>query len=141
MTLQRQGVRTTGLTIANASLGIYPPATVRAAVIEFGIIQATATAQSLGLGRPATIGTPTTNLLMQTDDPADSASVVNVNLTWSVQPGAPTTFHERWNSAPTIGVGIIWTYPRGLTISASGALVLWNITGAVACDVNMIMDA
>jgi hypothetical protein len=142
MTIQSQGVRTTGLTIANAGVGLYPPSTVRAAILEFGVIQATGTAQSLGLGRPATIGTPTTNLLMQTDDPADSASVVPANLTWSAQPTAPTAFHRRWNSAATIGVGCVWSFPLGgLVIAASGAVVLWNITAAVASDVNIAIDA
>lgn len=141
MSIQRQGLRTTGFTIANASAGIYPPSTVRAALIECGIIQATGTAQSLGLGRPATIGTPTTNILFQTDDPNDAASVVNANLTWSAQPTAPTIFHQRWNSAATIGVGITWTFPRGLIVAASGAAVVWNITAAVASDVNLVIDA
>lgn len=141
MTIQSQAFRTSGLTIANANVGIYPPATVRAALLEYGMIQATGTAQSIGLGRPATIGTPTGAVLFQQDDPGDPAAVVNGHITWSVQPGAPTIFHRRWNSAATIGVGIIWTFPRGLVIAASGAIVGWNITAAVAMDVNAVVDA
>ncbi len=141
MAIQSLAVRTTGLTIANANVGIYPPATVRAALIEFSLIQATATAQSVGLGRPATIGTPTTAILFQQDDPGDPASVVNGHLTWSAQPTAPANFHRRWNGAAAIGVGIVYTFPRGLVIAASGALVCWNITTAVAMDINMVVDA
>lgn len=141
MAIQSQGVRTSGLTIANANVGIYPPASQRAALLEYGMIQVTGTAQSIGLGRPATIGTPTTPTLFQQDDPGDPASVINAHITWSAQPTAPTIFHRRWNSAATIGVGITWTFPRGLIIPASGALVGWNITAAVAMDVNMVIDA
>ncbi len=141
MTIQSQGARTSGTTIANANFGIYPPATVRAALLEFSAIQATATAQSLGLGRPATIGTPSGAVLFQQDDPGDPASVVNGHITWSAQPTAPTIFHRRWNSAATIGVGIVWTFPRGFLIAASGAVVFWNITTAVAMDVNAAVDA
>ena len=141
MTIQSMGARTSGTTIANANFGIYPPSTVRAALLEYSMIQVTGTAQSIGLGRPATIGTPTTATLMQTDDPNDAASVVNTYLTWSAQPTAPTVFHRRWNSAATIGVGVVWTFPRGLVIAASGAVVGWNITAAVAMDVNCAVDA
>lgn len=141
MTIQSQANRTSGVTIANANFGIYPPATVRAALLEHSMIQVTGTAQSIGLGRPASIGTPTTPTLFQTDDPSDPASVVNGYLTWSAQPTAPTVFHRRWNSAATIGVGIVWTFPRGLVIAASGALVSWNITAAVAMDTNSVVDA
>lgn len=141
MAIQSQGARTSGLTIANANFGIYPPATVRAALLEYGMIQATGTAQSIGLGRPATNGTASGAVLFQQDDPGDPASVVNGHITWSAQPTAPTIFHRRWNSAATIGVGIVWTFPRGLVIAASGALVGWNITAAVAMDVNAVVDA
>jgi len=141
MAIQSQAARTSGLTIANANFGIYPPATVRAALLEYGMIQATGTAQSIGLGRPATVGTPSSAVLFQQDDPGDPASVVNGHITWSAQPTAPTIYHRRWNSAATIGVGVIWTFPRGLVIAASGALVGWNVTAAVAMDINAIVDA
>ncbi len=141
MAIQSQAARTTGTTIANANFGIYPPSTVRAALLEYSMIQVTGTAQSQGLGRPATIGTTSSPVLFQQDDPADAASVVNGHITWSAQPTAPTIYHRRWNSAATIGVGVVWTFPRGLVIAASGALVGWNITAAVAMDVNAVVDA
>jgi hypothetical protein len=141
MAIQSQAARTSGLTIANANFGIYPPATVRAALLEYGMIQATGTAQSIGLGRPATVGTPSSAVLFQQDDPGDPASVVNGHITWSAQPTAPTIYHRRWNSAATIGVGVIWTFPRGLVIAASSAVVGWNITAAVAMDINAVIDA
>lgn len=141
MAIQSQALRTSAVTIANANMGIYPPATVRAALLEYAIIQATGTAQTIGLGRPASIGTPTVPSLFQQDDPSDAVSIVNAHLTWSVQPGAPVIFHRRWNGGATIGVGIVWTFPRGLIIPASGAIVGWNITTAVAMDVNAVIDA
>jgi len=141
MAIQSLGVRTSGLTIANANFGIYTPATVRAALLEYGMIQAIGTAQSIGLGRPATNGTPTGPSLFQQDDPADAAAVVNGHITWSAQPTAPTIFHRRWNGAATIGVGVIWTFPRGFLIPVSSAIVGWNITAAVAMNVNAILDA
>jgi hypothetical protein len=141
MAIQSQGARTSGVTIANANFGIYPPATVRAALLEYSMVQVTGTAQSISLGRPSTLGTPTGAVLFQQDDPGDPASVVNGHITWSVQPGVPTIPHRRWNSAATIGVGVVWTFPRGLVIAASGAIVGWNVTTAVAMDVNAVVDA
>lgn len=141
MAIQSQAARTSGTTIANANFGIYPPSTVRAALLEYSMIQVTGTAQSIGLGRPATIGTPSSAVLFQQDDPGDPAAVVNGHITWSAQPTAPTIYHRRWNSAATIGVGVVWTFPRGLIIAASGAVVGWNITAAVAMDVNAVVDA
>lgn len=141
MAIQSQAVRTAGVAIANANFGIYTPATVRAALLEYGMVQTAATAQSIGLGRPATLGTASAPVLFQQDDPGDPASVVNGHTTWSAQPTAPTVFHRRWNSAATIGVGVVWTFPRGLVIAASSAVVGWNITVAVAMDVHAAIDA
>lgn len=141
MAIQSQGVRTTGLTIANAGYGIYPPATVRPRILEISIIQATATAMSIGFGRPATVGTPTTAILFQQEEVADPAAVLNGHLTWSAQPTAPTVYARRWNSAATIGVGMVWSFPRGFVIPVSSVAVTWNITAAVAADVNCVADA
>ena len=47
---------------------------------------------------------------------------------------------RRWNSAATIGVGIIWTFPRGLIVPVSASLVVFNITTVVACDANIAID-
>jgi hypothetical protein len=141
MAIQSQAQRTTGFTIANACYGIYPPATVRPRVLEITLIQATATAETLGFGRPATIGTPTSAVLFQQEEVADPAAVLNGHITWSAQPTAPTVFSRRWNGAATIGVGIVWTFPRGFVIPVSSAAVIWNITTAVACDVNVVADA
>ena len=141
MAIQSQAVRTTGLTIANASYGIYPPSTVRPRILEISLIGATATAQSIGFGRPATIGTPSSAVLFQQEEVADPVAVLNGHITWSAQPTSPTIFSRRWNGAATIGVGIVWTFPRGFVIPVSSAAVLWNITAAVAMDVNCVADA
>ena len=140
MSIYSLALRSTGLTIANASASIVTAASKRVKLLQCSMIQATGTAQTLGLGRPATAGTPTTPILFQADEPADPASVTSGYLTWSAQPTAPTIFHRRWNSAATIGVGIIWTFPRGLGIAVSSSLVVWNVTTAVATDINFVID-
>jgi len=117
------------------------PATVRPRVLEIAWINATtATAQSIGLGRPQAIGITPVNVLFQNDDPGDPASVMNGSLSWGTSPTVPLIYHRRWSGAATVGVGVIWTFPRGLIVPISSSLVVWNITTTVAADVNCVVD-
>lgn len=140
MAISSLGQRTTNLTITQASLEIRTAATKRVKLLEMSLIQATATAQSLGLGRPQAQGITPVNVLFQMDDPGEAASLTNSSLSWATSPTVPLIFHRRWNSAATIGVGIVWTFPRGLVIPVSASLVVWNITTAIALDANMVLD-
>ena len=140
MSISSLGLRTTNFTITQASWELRTAAGSRPRVLEISMIQATATAQSLGLGRPQAIGITPVNVLFQADDPGDAASVQNASLSWGTSPTVPLIFHRRWNSAATIGVGIVWTFPRGLVIPVSSSLVVWNITTAVALDINCALD-
>lgn len=141
MSLASVAVRTTNVTINNANQEIRTTAGVKARILEVSLVQVTGTAQSQGLGRPAAQGiTPGTTSLFQRDDPADPACVTSTNLTWGTSPTAPTIYHRRWNSAATIGVGMIWTWPRGLSMAVSSSVVTFNITAAVAMDVSIAID-
>lgn len=140
MAISSLAQRTTNFTQTQASVEWRTPATVRPKVLEVSIMQATGTAQSLGLGRPQAIGVTPVNVLFQPDDPNDPASVMNGSLSWATSPTVPLIFHRRWNSAATIGVGVVFTFPRGLIIPVSSSLVIWNVTTAVACDVNCVLD-
>lgn len=140
MAISSLAQRTTNLTISQASVEWRTPSTVRPKMLEISIVQATGTAQSLGLGRPQAIGVTPVNVLFQPDDPADPASVMSGSLSWATSPTVPLIYHRRWNSAATIGVGIVWTFPRGLVIPVSSSLVVFNITAAVASDISAICD-
>jgi len=132
--------RTTNFTAAQACVEWRTPSTVRPKVLEVSFITATGTAQSIGLGRPAAIGVTPVNVAFQPDDPGDVASTMNGSLSWATSPTAPTIYHRRWNGAATIGVGVVWTFPRGLVIPISSSLVIFNITTTVAADVNCAID-
>lgn len=135
------GVRTTNLTITQACLEIRTTAAVRAALLELSIIQATGTAQSLGFGRPQALGvTPGGISTPIRDEPGAPVCVTTANLSWGTSPTVPLVFARRWNSAATIGVGIIWTFPRGFVIPVSSSVVVWNITTALASDINLVHD-
>ena len=135
------GVRTSNLTITQASAEIRTTAAVRATILEMSLIQATATAQSLGFGRPQALGvTPGTTSTFIRDEPGAPVCVTTMNLTWATSPTVPLVFARRWNSAATVGVGIIWTFPRGFVVPVSASVVIWNITTALACDYNVVLD-
>lgn len=135
------GVRTSNLTITQASLQIYTTAAVRCTILELAIIQVTGTAQSLGFGRPQALAvTPGTLATFIRDEPGSPVCVTQTSLTFGTSPTVPLVFARRWNSAATIGVGIIWTFPRGFIIPVSAGAVIWNITTALACDVNCAID-
>lgn len=135
------GVRTSNLTITQASAEIRTTAAVRAAILELGLIQVTGTAQSLGFGRPQALGvTPGTTSTFIRDEPGAPVCVTTMNLTWGTSPTVPLVFARRWNSAATIGVGIIWTFPRAFIVPVSSSVVIWNVTTALACDLNVALD-
>lgn len=141
MSIAAAGIRTTNFTITQASSELRTTAGVVARVLEVSIIQATATAQSLGLGRPQAQGvTPGTITTFVRENSADPVCVTTQNASWGTSPTVPLVFMRRWNSAATVGVGIIWTFPRGLVVPVSASLVIWNITTAVAVDLNLVID-
>ncbi len=141
MSLASLAVRTSNVTINNASSQLRTSAGVKCRLLELSLIQLTATASSHGFGRPAALAvTPGTSALFQRDDSADPACVTNIDLTWGTSPTAPTVYHRRTNTAATVGVGIVWTFPRGIIVPISGALVCFNITATVATDQNWAID-
>lgn len=141
MALASIALRTSNVTISNANNELRTTAGVACRVLEHSMIQVTGTAGSYGLGRPAAQGvTPGTTSTFQRDDSSLPACVTTVSLTWGTSPTAPTNYHRRTNTAATIGVGIVWTFPAGLLVPVSASLVNFNVTAAVALDVNWAID-
>jgi hypothetical protein len=140
MAISSLGQRTTNFTSAQACVEWRSAASLRPKFLEVSFINSASTAQTVGLGRPQAIGVTPVNVLFQMDDPAEPASSMNGSLSWATSPTVPLIFHRRWNGAATVGVGMVWTFPRGLVIPISSSLVLWNITTTVAADVNAVCD-
>lgn len=141
MSLASLALRTSNVTINQAPFQLLTTAAVKCRVLELSLVQVTGTASSYGFGRPAAAAvTPGTTSTFQRDDSADPACVTTVSLTYGTSPTNPTNMHRRWNSAATVGVGIVWTFPRGIVVPVSGALTVANITASVALDVNLAID-
>lgn len=139
MGISSLGVRTTNGTIAQACWELRSPAGSSPRVLEISYFTL-ATAQSIGLGRPGTQGITPASTPFQPDDQPEGASNVAASLSWGTSPTVPTNFIRRWNTLNTFGMGVIWTFPRGLFIPASSSLVIWNITATAGADVNCTID-
>lgn len=137
-------VRTTGVAIATAAWEIRTGATPgRWKLMELGVFLAAATASVYGLGSPADIGvTPTSPVDFDPEDPNDvlATGVVQSALAWGTGPTVPAKFDRRVPFPATIGSGVIWTFPKGLVIPVSSALVLWNITANGVVDAYAVLE-
>ena len=133
------GVRTVDGTAAAPTWEIRTGATPgRAKLLEVGVFLVAATASELGLGRPAAMGTaPTAPVDVLPAEPTDAiaAGVVQSAVAWGGAPTIPAAFLRRISLPATIGTGVIWTFPKGITIPVSNSLVLWNI------GTNSLLDA
>ena len=141
MSIASVAVRSSNVTINAAQWQLLCTAGVKCRILELSYVGVTATAASVAWGRPAAAAvTPGTISTFQRDDSADPACVTTVSLTYGTSPTNPTTPHRRWNGAATVGVGIVFTFPRGIIIPVSGAFTAANITAGVAADHSLVID-
>lgn len=101
--------------------------------ISFGWTAATtAVPQDILLGRPPTrgVGTAVTFVAEDFDSPVSTTTGI---VTWTTgqTPGVPTSFLRRVNLNGADRDPIVWYFPEGLRIAASGSLALY-ISGADA---------
>jgi hypothetical protein len=133
------GVRTIGAANAAAAWEIRTGTTPgRAKLIEIGFFVVAATKTVIGLGRPAAIGvTPSSPVDFLPEDPNDvvASGVVQSSLSWATGPTVPVAFLRRVSLPDVVGTGVIWTFPKGITIPVSSGLVLWNLS------TNSVLDA
>lgn len=112
-------------------------------LMEYGINLGAATASTYGIGRSANtpVQTGTTALIAENTADATSGQTTQA-VTWSTAPTVPSVFFRRAFLPATIGAGIIFTFPRGLTIaSAAATIVNWNIaTSSASTNIWAVVD-
>ena len=127
------GLRTSGVAITTPQFELRS-VTRRLRLLEIGGTLQAATASTLGLGRPAAVGTGGTNNAVVASDGNDATALALAILaTWTAAPTAPASFLRRWGLPATIGSSFVFT-PVGLFVPVGGSLVLWNLAA------NGIMD-
>lgn len=134
--------RTTSGTAATPTQEIIASANNAFRLVEYGFTQNVATAGVFGLGIPAAAGiTPTTPVTGLAEDSGDTtAGATQSALAWGTAPTVPANFFRRISCAATIGVGTIWTFPRGLKRLKATTLVLWIIATAPVADTWWVVD-
>ena len=142
MSLYGLAQRTTATTAATASWEVRSASTNQPKIMEVGLSEVTAVAGAYGFGRPGAIGvTPTAPQNFVAEVPASApTSLSTAAVAWGTGPTVPTNFNRRITSQALIGVGIIWTFPRGYELSVSNSAVIWIIATAPVCDVWAVID-
>lgn len=142
MSLYALAQRTSATAAASAAWEVRSTSTNKPKIMELGLSQVTAVAGVFGIGRPGAIGvTPTSpQTFVDEGDGNAPAAVSTAAVAWGTGPTVPTNFNRRIACAATIGVGAIFTFPRGLGIPISGSIVVWIIATAPVCDVYAVVD-
>ena len=142
MAIYSIGRRTTGVTLNNAAMDINAGAGVVARVMEWGITLAAATASTYGLNIPTAVGTRTSpvSLLLESEAGTTPASECTSALAWSVEPTEATDNLRRVGFPATIGVGVIWTFPRGICVAPSTGLMILNLGTNGVLDSYVVAD-
>jgi hypothetical protein len=134
MAIYSGGFNTTVATSAAPSFDIKSASTNSPKLMEYGINLGAATASTYGLGRPGNDGSvaQTSAVLLQAENPSDPTAQTGTAVAWGTAPTVPAIFLRRCYLPATIGAGIIWTFPRGLTLPVSKGVVNWNIAASAA---------
>lgn len=134
--------RTSSGTAATAAQEVIAGTNNAYRLLEYGFTQNAGTAGVFGLGNPGAAGiTPTSPVTGLAEDTGDTtAGATTSALAWGTGPTVPTNFFRRISCAATIGVGTIWTFPRGLKRLKTQTLVLWVIATAPVSDTWWVVD-
>jgi hypothetical protein len=145
MALYRIGRRGTVVTSGQVVIDVACSTGARPKIMEWGAFLGAATASRYSLRRMTNIGTRTTPVALEAEDPGDPVlagiNLVDCAIAWSGEPTESAVALAVIGLPATIGVGIIWTFPRGLTIANSLSLAIVNdATNSAALDSHMVAD-
>lgn len=142
MAIYSLSLRSTVTTIAAASWAALSPATNEAAIMELRWVNGAATASVIGIGRTANTPTLTGGVAFLAEDEGRPTGLTQAAVAFGTAPTVPTQFFRRASLAAVIGVGIIYTFPRGIVLPAGGqALCVWNITAnSAVVDIDCVAD-
>ncbi len=128
--------RVNGLTFNYPLWEVRAAATHKPKIMELAVTFDVASPLALGIGRPAAIGSGVTDVKWGSDEEMGTqTSLTTFVRIWATPPTLPTTFLRRTTLNGANGVTILWIWPRGLGIPASGSVVVWNLATNSAPDV------
>jgi hypothetical protein len=127
----------TSTTSANAAADVACSTGARPRLMEYGLFLGAATASTFSLRRASALGTRTSPVALNPEEPGDPAltgiNLVDAAVAFSVEPTELTTKFRSIGLPATIGVGVIWTFPRGMTLAqALSMVVIHDATNAAS---------
>jgi hypothetical protein len=141
MAIYSLGRNSTVTTSGNAAWDVVSGAGVRGRMMELGLFLGAATASTYGLNRPTAIGTRTTPVALLAEDASDAASECDCAVAFSVQPTLAAQDFRLIGLPATIGVGVIWTFPKGLILEVSKGVALINrATNSASVNIYCVVD-
>lgn len=135
----------TSTTSGNVAADVAVSTGIRPRLMEYGLFLGAATASTFSLRRTSALGTRTTPTALIGEDPADPAltgiTLVDQAVAFSAEPTELTTKHRSIGLPATIGVGVIWTFPRGLALAVSLSFVIvHDATNAASHHHHVVVD-
>lgn len=147
MSIYRLAQTGTTTTSGNAAADVASPTAsgIRPRLMEYGLFLGAATASSFSLRRGTTLGTRTTPVALLPEDPADVAlagvMLVDAAVAFTVEPLEISGKLASIALPATVGTGIIWTFPRGLTIAnLLSVVIVHDATNAASHHHNPVCD-
>jgi uncharacterized protein (DUF2345 family) len=84
--------------------------------------------------------TPTTPATLVKHDAGRPDTLTATALAWATPPTIPATFIARTNLPAAEGATVTLSFPEGITLATGESLVVWNLSGTGAADVNVTVD-
>lgn len=141
MSIYSLSLNSTVTTTGAAAMDCKAAATNTPNIMEVGLSLGAATASTYGLGRAGNTPTQTAPVLLQAEDPSKPAALTGCAVAWSVAPTVPAQMFRRIGLPATIGAGVIWTFPRGLSLAVSASMLIWNLaTNSASTNAWWVVD-
>jgi hypothetical protein len=147
MALYRQARNSTTTTSGNAAADVATPTSggVRPRLMEWDLFLGAATASTFSLRRTSALGTRTSPVALVPEEAADPAltgiTLVDMAVAFTGEPTEVTDRLALIGLPATIGTGVIWTFPRGISIAQQLSLVIiHDATNAASHNHTAIVD-
>ena len=114
-------------------------------LMEYGLFLGAATASTFSLRRTTALGTRTSPVALVPEHSADPAltgiMLVDQAVAFSGEPTEVTAKLRSIGLPATIGVGVIWTFPRGVSVANQLSLaIIHDATNAASHHHNVVCD-
>lgn len=137
-------------------LEMYAGAFQKVSLLELSVQQIVGLSSTvIGLGRPATQGTPVpasnsqyTAVSQNVNDEEDGNPNTSPKLgrtvlttAWAVLPTVPAAYFRRFSWDANPGTGFMICFPRGIGIPANTSLTLWGIQNTISsCTADIVVE-